>query len=337
MVIAAAPLTYIDLGQSACGKSEFGCVSQSAYAFAEDRDFLPGPFAQSTAIVEWFSSLVGPFPYEKLAHLESSTRFGGMENASAIFYADAPIHSKRMGAGIVAHETAHQWFGDAVTEREWSHVWLSEGFATYFAHLWTQHTQGDSAFRAALAMNREMLEKSDVVATRPVIDSTQTELLDLLNANSYQKGGWVLHMLRRLVGDSAFFGGIRAYYAEHRHANAVTDDLRRAVETSSRRDLAWFFDQWLRRPGVPELTASWRYDAASRRVILEIEQSERFAPYRLPLTVEVVDAGGASRRTTIELSADRSQRVTLPLELQASPRTIRLDPDVDLLAHIVVR
>ena len=128
----------------------------------------------------------------------------------------------------IAHETAHQWFGDAVTEREWSHLWLSEGFATYFEALWTEHAFGDSAFRAEMAATRAEILGDRVVATRPVIDSAQTDLMQLLNANSYQKGGWTLHMLRTLVGDSAFFRGIRDYYAAHRDGNALTDDLMHA-------------------------------------------------------------------------------------------------------------
>ena len=112
---------------------------------------MPGPFARAGEMVQLFSRLVGPFPYEKLAHLQSSTRFGGMENASAIFYADAPFRGGGTREETIAHETAHQWFGDAVTEREWPHVWLSEGFATYFAALWTRAARGDSAFRDQMA------------------------------------------------------------------------------------------------------------------------------------------------------------------------------------------
>src|SRR5256884_6288851 len=137
MVIAAAPLYEYDLGETACGLALVGrCVHQWVYVEPRLADFLPGPFRSAADIVSYFGSLVGPFPYERLAHLESSTRFGGMENATAIFYADQPFRKRTMTDGVVAHETAHQWFGDAVTETEWSHLWLSEGFATYFARLW---------------------------------------------------------------------------------------------------------------------------------------------------------------------------------------------------------
>ncbi|MDQ6829320.1 MAG: M1 family metallopeptidase [Gemmatimonadota bacterium] len=335
MVIAVAPLDHLDLGPSACGRSDFGCVEQTVYVFPEDRAFLPGPFAESRAMVDWFSTIIGPFPYEKLSHLESSTRFGGMENASAIFYPEKAFRERTLDVGTVAHETAHQWFGDAVTEREWAHVWLSEGFATYFAALWTEHSRGDSAFRAERIDLRKTVVESDVVASRPVIDTTQTDYLKLLNANSYPKGGFVLHMLRRLVGDSAFFIGIADYYARRRDSTAMTDDLRRAVEARAHVDLAWFFDQWLKRPGFAQLSTSSSYDPKERRVILEIRQGQRFAPYRFPLLVDLTQTDGTVRRTTIQIQATATQRITLPFDLSAAPRSIRLDPDVDLLATIV--
>lgn len=338
MVIAAAPLAYYDLGPSACGRAELGgCVAQSVYVAPEVRDFLPGPFAEAGRIVELFSALVGPFPYEKLAHLQSATRFGGMENASAIFYSDAGFRRRTMGVGLIAHETAHQWFGDAVTEREWSHLWLSEGFATYFAALWTRHSAGDSAFRAEMARVRDQVVKSPVSASRPVIDTAQTNYLELLNTNSYQKGGLVLHMLRTQLGDSAFFRGVRAYYEKHRHATALSDDLRAELERASGTSLGAFFDQWLQRPGWPELTTAWRFDPRAGRVTLDIEQGTRWAPYTFPLTVEVRDAAGAVQRATVEVRAERRQQIAVPLALRAAPSAVTFDPDVSVLATFTSR
>ena len=222
MTIAAAPLVRYDLGNSACGFArDGGCVIQMVYVAPEQQRSMPGDFRYAGDIVDFFSRLVAPFPYEKLAHLQSSTRFGGMENASAIFYADGGFRKGGTHASTIAHETAHQWFGDAVTEREWSHLWLSEGFATYFEELWTRARVRRQRVRARDGRHRAQLLRDPVVAARPVIDSAQTDLMQLLDANSYQKGGWTLHMLRSLVGDSAFFRGIRDYYAAHVDGNAL--------------------------------------------------------------------------------------------------------------------
>ena len=122
-------------------------MRQSVYVLPENQSWLPGAFQSAGPIVSLFEELVGPFPYEKLAHLQSKTRFGGMENASAIFYDGKLFPTQKMSDGLIAHETAHQWFGDAVTEREWAHLWLSEGFATYFAALWTRASTATRAFR----------------------------------------------------------------------------------------------------------------------------------------------------------------------------------------------
>ncbi|MFI5256639.1 MAG: M1 family metallopeptidase [Gemmatimonadales bacterium] len=334
MVIGAGPLVKVDLPTTGCERAgQASCVAQAVYVMPENRDWMPGPFAAAAPIVALFERLVGPFPYEKLAHLQSETRFGGMENASAIFYASNLFPTHRMTEGLIAHETAHQWFGDAVTEREWGHLWLSEGFATYFAALWTRESRGDSAYRAELAAIRRQVLADSVVRVRPVLDSAQTDYLALLNANSYQKGGYVLAMLHRQLGDSAFFGGLQSYYATHRDGNALTDDLRHALEASSGRSLATFFDQWLRRPGVPALTVGWAYHPVDSTVTILVLQDSTQASYELPLTVAVTDASGQRRLEVSVPAADRTE-VALPGRFAAKPVSIVFDPDTFLLAHI---
>jgi aminopeptidase N len=333
MVIGVGPLVQVAIPGAECRAARDGCVRQSVYVLPENRDWMPGPFAAAPSIVALFERLVGPFPYEKLAHLQSETRFGGMENASAIFYASNLFPTRRMSEGLIAHETAHQWFGDAVTEREWGHLWLSEGFATYFATLWTRASLGDSAWHAELAGIRRQVLADSVVQVRPVIDTAQTDYLELLNANSYQKGGYVLAMLHRMLGDSAFFGGLRAYYAAHRDGNAASDDLRHALEQSSGRQLEWFFDQWLRRPGVAAPTIGWAYDASAERVtMLVLQDSSR--SYALPLSVAVTDATGVTRRVEVEVPASPRAELALPGRFAARPVSIVFDPDLFLLARI---
>jgi aminopeptidase N len=337
MVIAAAPLEQFNVGDTACGLAELQrCVPQSVYTAPEQRGFLPGPFARVGEIVQLFSNLVGPFPYEKLSHLQSSTRFGGMENASAIFYSDAGFRRHSMTDDVVAHETAHQWFGDAVTERDWPHLWLSEGFATYFAALWARAARGDSAFRVQMSGIRDLvLADTTSVPKRPVIDTIETNLLALLNRNSYQKGGFVLHMLRAQVGERAFFDAVRGYYAKHRHATAVTDDLRAEMERASRQKLEWFFDQWLRRPGYPEATATWSYDAATHDVVIRVTQGARFGGFQFPVTVAAIDSAGVAHRATAQMTATTGAQL-LRIPLAAPPAGVVLDPDVELLAALRV-
>ena len=334
MVIAAGPLDRFDLPTTGCMRPDPAqCVQQSVYVLPENRDYLPGPFAAAQPIVALFEQLVGPFPYEKLAHLQSATRFGGMENASAIFYAYDLFPARKMTEGLIAHETAHQWFGDAVTEREWGHLWLSEGFATYFAALWTKHSRGEPAFRDEMHRIRREILADPIVAQRPVLDTAQTNYLALLNANSYQKGGYVLYMLDRRLGDSAFFAGLRSYYARYRDGNATSDDLRRELERASGQSLERFFDQWLRRPGVAELKVGWTY-VAGGSVTLQVTQDSPRGAYELPLTVLVTEPDGQARRVEVTIPALPNATVALPGKFAARPQSIVFDPDAELLGHI---
>jgi aminopeptidase N len=167
-----------------------------------------------------------------------------------------------------------------------------------------------------------------------VIDTFETDGSRLLDRNSYEKGAWVLHMLRTQLGDSAFFRGIRSYFQAHIYGNALSDDLRVALERASGRSLKAFFDQWLRRPGFPELTVRWRYDAERKGVILTVEQGTRFAPFALPLPIDVVDPAGQSRRTTVNIPAAPSTTLTIPVQGGSPPARLVYDPDVQVLATI---
>lgn len=338
MVIGVAPFTMVDLGESACGLSEVSrCVRQSVWASPAVRDYLPGPFARAGAIVDFFSRLVGPFPYEKLAHVQSATRYGGMENASAIFYSDQAFKNRSVGEGLIAHEIAHQWFGDAVTEREWPHVWLSEGFASYFAPLWVERSRGDSAFRASLTQVRNGAINGRVAAEKAIVDTTLANVSNVLNSNVYQKAGFTLHMLRREIGDSAFFRGIRAYYAKYRHGTALTEDLTREFERTAGRSLDWFFEQWFWRPGFAELTVAWRHDAAKQRVVLDVEQGTRFAPYRVRMAVDLVTADGSVRRAVVMIPAEQRASIEVPISAPQAPVRVAFDADVGVLGTITAR
>jgi aminopeptidase N len=308
------------------------------WTYPEDSAFADSvPFRRATEIVEVMQRLIGPFPYEKLAHVQSSTKFGGMENSSAIFYAEKPYVERKMGEGVVRHETAHQWFGDAVTERDWPDIWLSEGFATYFDGVIGAALDGDTVLVNRMRANAESYFKSDVT-DRPIVDSGYAaDPIKLLNANSYPKGAWVLHMLRGTIGDSAFFRGLRTYYRTYRDSTATSEDFQRVIEKEANANLGWFFHQWLYQPGYPQLDVTWQYDAGARKVLLGITQRQKpeWGRFRLPqLTLEFHGANGASVRRDVAVSGgnrETSARVDLPF----APTEIRVDPDGKLLLRVI--
>lgn len=333
MVVGATRFAIGSVEVPGCAAGERGgaCVPVSFWVYPPDSARGAQAFARAGEMMRFYSDLIAPFPYEKLAHVQSATRFGGMENASAIFYPERGVSAGAELESTVAHETAHQWFGDAVTPAEWHELWLSEGFATYFGALFFEHADGPAAFRRILAAERAHYLASPVVG-RPVIDTAERSLFALLNANSYQKGGLVLHMLRTLLGDEAFFEGVRRYYARHVHGTATTEALQRVFEEVSGRELGWFFEQWLRRPGYPVLRHTWRWDAASSEAEITIEQLQPAAwpTFRLPLVVEIALPSGVERRV-IEVD-DRREAVRV--RLAARPAAVRIDPDGDVLAVI---
>ncbi len=312
-------------------------IPMEVWTYPEDSAFADStPFRRLTEVVETLQRIIGPFPYEKLAHVQSATRYGGMENSSAIFYAEQMYVRRTMREGVVRHETAHQWFGDAVTERDFHHLWLSEGFASYFDLVAGAMLDDDTVLARGMRADAESYMHSDVVG-RPILDTTVTELTQLLDANSYQKGAWVLHMLRGYVGDTAFFTGIRDYYRTWRDSSVLSEDFEHVMERASGKPLGWFFDQWLRQPGYPKLDVTWRWDAAVREVVLEVAQVQPAAwgTFRLPdVVVELLDGSRVLARQVVELSGARQ---ALRLAASAPPTGVRVDPDGALLLAATVR
>jgi aminopeptidase N len=310
------------IGVAQFAVKHFGSVAgipQSTWVFHQDRDAGAVTFEKpAVQAMEFFTSHIGPYPYEKLAHVQAAGLGGGTEHASAIFYGQASVGS-RPATNLVAHEIAHQWFGDSVTEKDWDDVWLSEGFATYFTLLNTEHWEGRGAMAAGLQRSR-----ATVLATErrlpgiAVVHDNLSDMSRVLNQLVYQKGGWVLHMLRKQVGDDHFWSGIRGYYARYRDTGASTSDFRRVMEESSGQDLGWFFQQWLYRAGTPVVEGRWRYDAVSKKILLDLSQTQAGEAYRLPMEV-ALDGRGIK----IELTGKQQQ---FALAAESKPGMLLLDP-----------
>ncbi len=303
------------------------------YVFPEDREAGFSDYSVATGPFKWYSDMIGPYPYEKLANVQSKTMFGGMENAGCIFYSESSVTGRGRAEGLIAHEIAHQWFGNSVSEKDWHHIWLSEGFATYLTALYQGHREGEEKLRAVMDMARRRVIRSFKNNPSPVIDTTIFEFMRLLSANSYQKGAWVLHMLKNELGDDLFWAGIQKYYERYRNANALTPDFVITMEEVADRDLDGFFYQWLNLPGHPQLKISWSYDRDRKEVNLMVEQKQEGHVFEFPLDIRINDPSGSGFETIMV-----NRRVqSFVLEYANSPVELIADPGVNLLFEEVER
>lgn len=336
LVVGATELVVTSLGTSACGRAPAsprldGCVETTTWLYPGSVEAAAPSFERAPEMVDFFADVVGPFPYEKMAHVQSATRFGGMENSSAIFYSEQALASGRDVEETVSHEIAHQWFGDSVTPQDWSHLWLSEGFATYFGMVFFEYAEGIPDFRRRMAEAAgRYLSSPDTLL--PVVNHEERNLFNLLNRNSYQKGGWVLHMLRAEVGDEVFFEGIQDYYRQYRHSTATTDDLKGVMERAAGRDLGWFFDQWLLQPGYPVLAVSQGAGDQAGYLEVTVRQVQGdYAPrFRLPIEFEF-QWGSTRERARVTLD-EAAGSFTFP-GVPAGAR-VTVDPDGRLLKRL---
>ncbi len=313
---------------AAASSGQVNGIPVETWVYPQNRDAGFSDFSEAATILSYFNEQVGPYSYGKLANVQSTIRYGGMENAGNIFYFENSVTGKKEREQLIAHEIAHQWFGDSASEADWYHVWLSEGFATYFTNLFLEHKYGRERLQLQMQMQRKEVIAYFTKNPAPVIDTTIIDINRVLNTNAYEKGGWVLHMLRKEVGDAAFWAGIREYYSAYQNGNAITSDFKRIIEKVSGKDLDNFFDQWLRKSGHPKLTGIWRYETKSRKLYLEIKQVQGGAVFSTYLDIGIENADGSA---TIEKVLLRGKDNKYAFPLSQAPKSVVLDPDTWLL------
>ncbi len=304
-----------------------GSIPVYTYVFPENKNTGFASYAVAKEILPFYIKLFGPYAYEKLANVQSKTIFGGMENASAIFYFENSVGDKGIEE-LMAHEIAHQWFGDAASEKSFAHLWLSEGFATYMTNVYLENKYGVETLQKRLKTDRGIVLGFEKRRSTPVVDTAvKSNFMQMLNANSYQKGGWVLHMLRRKLGDTLFWKGIRAYYAQYKNGNANTDDFKQVMAQASSQNLDQFFKQWLYTGGHPKLTITWTYDDSKKALTIIIKQNQDNL-FEFPLELSI---DGKPQSISIK---DKVTTINLPA--QTKPVTVLADPNVNLLASFEV-
>ncbi len=313
---------------------EFEGRSIQTWVYYQDRDKGFYDFDNTTKhALAFYSSAVGPFSYEKLANIQSNSVSGGMEAASAILYSENSVVGDRnvRWRNVVIHEIAHQWFGNAVTEKDWDEIWLSEGFATYFTLLFIEHQYGRDEFLEGLRSSKKSVDAFYIKnpGYRLVHDNLK-DMKDVTTSQIYQKGSWTLHMLRGVVGTENFWKGIKLYYNKYRDSHATVADFRRVMEEVSGKDLAVFFDQWLFKPGTLNYSGNWRFDPNKRQVTIKLDQIQTNGSiFKMPIEIAVYYPGLA--RPQIQTVQADSRSNVFSISVTGEPDKVVLDPNMWIL------
>ena len=309
-------------------------IPMQSWVYPQDRAPATRDLQVAPRVVRFFEGNIAPYPFEKLANVQSTTRYGGMENASAIFYSEQSLSDSQPSTGLVAHEIAHQWFGNTVTESGWPHLWLSEGFATYLEKLYLEYADGTGPMRDAMdEARKQALAYQSRAPETPLVDTTYADPAELLTTNPYQKGAWVLHMLRFRVGDTDFWSTLQTFYDQYKTGNASTDDFQAVAEDVTGENLDTFFEQWTRRAGYPILEIGYEYDEASEAIVLTVEQIQRGEPFVFPLELGL-QIGDTEDLATIEVT---ERKETFEIDVPAAVQGVTVDPHTWLFGEWSLR
>ena len=306
---------------------EFRGKSIQTWVYAKNREAGFYDFDEPTKkVLEFYSNYVGPYAYEKLANIQTPSVNGGMETSSAIFYGEDLVTGKRdeRVRNVVIHEIAHQWFGNAITETTWDDAWLSEGFATFFTLLFIENEYGKEEYtKGIIKARKSVYDMSVKMPDFSIVSERTAEKEQVTSGITYQKGAWVIHMLRNLIGEKNFKKGIQNYYAKYFNANTTTDEFRTEMEKVSGKDLKLFFKQWLYQPINPTINANWTYNASTKKLQIRLNQAQQFL-YNVPVEIGYYKKGSTTPTILTMNLKDKDQVFSFPLA--ADPEKLELDP-----------
>jgi aminopeptidase N len=306
-------------------------------------------------MIGFFSQYTGvEYPYDKYAQTVVEIYTGAMEHTTATTHGFTLLMDQRASLdtgpeyrAVVAHELAHQWFGDLVTCRDWPNGWLNEGFATYFEELWNEHDLGTDYFKQSMLNNKNNYLAEDRQYRRPVVYYVYYDQgFELFDCHIYCKGAWVLHMLRHQLGEAAFRRAIKAYLERYREREAITADLERVFEEVTGRSLGQFFQQWIYSGGYPAFEVSYSWQSEHRMAKVKIKQTQKVneltpcfvTPVDLAFTVPTSDDRDGQETRTIPLRVvvgeDGQIEQSFYMPLEREPLLVRFDPDGWLLKTV---
>jgi aminopeptidase N len=314
---------------------DFEGKSIQTWVYSKNREAGFYDFKEPTKkVLAFYSKYVGPYAYEKLANIQTPSVNGGMETSSAIFYGEDLVNGKgdERTRNIVIHEIAHQWFGNAVTESTWDDAWLSEGFATFFTLLFIENEYSEAEYKKGIIKAKKSV--FDMTVKMPdfsIIAPRTAEKEAVTTGLTYQKGAWVLHMLRDKMGEQNFQKGIQSYYKKFYNANATSDDFRVEMEKASGLDLKIFFKQWLYQPVNPKIDATWSYDAKSKKVNINLTQTQ-LTDFNFDLPIEIGYYTKDSKTPLLLKMNLKKKQLSQSFNVKGIPENIEVDPRNVLLS-----
>ena len=300
-------------------------VEITNFVYPQDKEKGFKDFQQADTILAYFEAHIGKFPFEKLYNVQSTTMYGGMENAGCIFYDEKAITGKGNINELIAHEIVHQWFGNSASELDWPHLWLSEGFATYLTDLYIEDHKGKGAFLSQLRNQRDAVIRFYTNNNLPLKDTVSTNTQVMLNTNAYQKGAWILHMLREQVGKELFWKAIASYYDTYKFSNATSKDFIHVFEKVTHTNLTQFYEEWICQSGHPILTYYIAQSGEKTKIKFNQKQKENFH-FSLEFLVLYEDNTKEIKTLVFE-----DKETILEWATQKKITSLKLDPNFKLL------
>jgi aminopeptidase N len=305
------------------------------YVPPKEKENLRRSFGKTVAMLEHFSKITGvEYPWDKYAQVCVEGFGGGMENTSATTLGPRTLHDARAhldtsSDSLVAHELAHQWFGDLVTCKDWAHTWLNEGFATLFSAVWFEHDLGRDEYDYSIFDNMRSAIEGGRKA--PVVDRRYENADEMFDSRSYPKGAAILHMLRHRVGDAKFWASVNRYLQQNAHQSVETSDLREAFEKETGRSLERFFHDWTARAGAPSLTVGFDWIEDDKLAKITVKQTQDAEAFRFPLEVEFQVEDTAPVLLSSEV-VEKEHSFYFPLSRR--PKMVLIDPNQAVLMEL---
>ena len=296
----------------------------SSFAYPKDKYTVLENYSIAPQITLFYEGLLGRYPFNKLYNVQSTTKYGGMENAGCIFYDENVVEANRTES-LIAHEIAHQWFGNAVSEKDWNHLWLSEGFATYLENMYLENKYGKDTLDYLMNESRlRVLAFKNKYPNKVLVPEVVNSPNEMLNTYSYQKGAWVLHMLRIELGDDTFFKILKTFYSAYKYSNANTNDFISVASKVSEVNIKPLLEPWLYSNTLPKYDVKWTY--SDGKIIGEIvqQQGDTFKN-TIDLLIKYSNTS-VLKRVKIE-----SKNQSFEFSSNTSPNSVILDPHNSIL------